>query len=159
MKQARWAEYLFRYYFKLAYRTGRFNEQADALSQKLEDTLSQDRIIVVHWTQVLLPWEKVMDKVVWNLQPALIEPVTNQNSQAEHIIIGDMSLELVDKLLTANRTSSELKELWSKVRSEKEGMWHLKDGLLLWLGKLYVSDEQLMLDIPLRTAFIREAHD
>jgi hypothetical protein len=41
-RQARWAEYLSRYYFKLAYRAGKSNERADALSRKLEDTAAQD---------------------------------------------------------------------------------------------------------------------
>jgi hypothetical protein len=101
----------------------------------------------------------VTDKVARDLQLALVEPVTNQDSQAEHIIIGDTGLKLVDRLLTANCTSSKLEELQSKARSEKEGMWYLKDGLLLRLGKLYIPDKKLTPEIPLQTALIREAHD
>jgi hypothetical protein len=38
-RQARWAKYLSRYYFKLIYRAGKSNERADALSRKYEDTI------------------------------------------------------------------------------------------------------------------------
>src|SRR3954447_2538883 len=51
-RQAHWAEYLSRYHFKLAYRTGKSNERADALSRKLEDTTIQDQVITAHQTQV-----------------------------------------------------------------------------------------------------------
>src|SRR3954452_18845774 len=53
-RQARWAEYLSRYHFKLAYRTGKSNERVNALSRKLEDTTIQDQVIAAHRTQVLL---------------------------------------------------------------------------------------------------------
>jgi hypothetical protein len=36
-RQARWAEYLSRFHFKLMYRIGKANERADALSKKHKD--------------------------------------------------------------------------------------------------------------------------
>jgi hypothetical protein len=131
------------------YQTGKSNERADALSRKLEDTTSQDRAIAAHRTQILLPREKLADEVVQDLQLAPVEYASNEGK----------GFELVDKLLSANRTSPELEELRVKARNEKEGTWQLRDRLLLRLGKLYVSDNQLTPEMPLRTALIREAHD
>jgi hypothetical protein len=39
-RQARWAEYLSQYHFKLVYRVGKSNERADALSRKTEDVVA-----------------------------------------------------------------------------------------------------------------------
>jgi hypothetical protein len=39
-RQARWAEYLSRFYFKLMYCTGKSNARADALSRKAEEVKS-----------------------------------------------------------------------------------------------------------------------
>jgi transposase InsO family protein len=154
-RQARWAEYLSRYHFKLAYRTGRSNERADALSRKLEDTSAQDRVITAHRTQILLPRDKLAHEVVQDLQLAPIEiPLSPYNTEE-----GSNSIELMDKLLAANRTSLELEELRAKAKNEKEGTWQLRDGLLLRYGKLYVPDSQLTDRMPLRTALIKEAHE
>jgi RNase H-like domain found in reverse transcriptase len=40
-RQARWAEYLSRFHFKLAYHAGKSNERADALSRRTEDVAQQ----------------------------------------------------------------------------------------------------------------------
>ena len=40
-RQACWAEYLSRFYFKLAYRASKFNERADALSRWAEEVAAQ----------------------------------------------------------------------------------------------------------------------
>ena len=106
-RQARWAEYLSRYYFKLSYRTGKSNERADALSRKLEDTSAQDQVIAAHRTQVLLPQDKLADEVIRDLQLAPMETPSGSYDAEE----GCSSIELIDKLLTANRTSLELEEL------------------------------------------------
>jgi hypothetical protein len=62
-------------------------------------------------------------------------------------------------MLAANRTSPELDELQVKAHNEKSGPWQLQDGLLLREGKLYVPDGQLTLEMPLRTALIKEAYE
>jgi transposase InsO family protein/predicted aspartyl protease len=146
-RQARWAEYLSRFHFKLAYRAGKSNERADALSRRTEEVAEQARTIAVHRTQILLPRSKVTEEVAQDLQLAPIEPDRHD------------SIELVDRLLTANRAAPELEELRAKARNEKEGPWGLRNGLLLREGKLYVPDAQLTPEVPLRTALIKEAHE
>jgi hypothetical protein len=69
------------------------------------------------------------------------------------------SLQLLDKILIANRTSPDLAELYTKAEFEQEQTWQLRDGLLLRYGKLYVPDSMLTDEMPLRTAIIREAYD
>jgi hypothetical protein len=53
VRQAYWAEYLSRYHFKLIYRAGKSNEQADALSRKYEDVTVQDKVMAAYRTQIL----------------------------------------------------------------------------------------------------------
>jgi hypothetical protein len=165
-RQARWAEYLSRYYFKLAYRAGKSNERADALSRKLEDTVAQDRLIATHRTQVLLPRDKITDEVVQDLELAPVEPAVSHElstnlpqEKTRRVGTEYTSIELMDKLLSANRTFSELEELRAKAKNEKQGTWQLRDGLLLRYGKLYVPDSQLTPEMPIQTALIREAYE
>jgi hypothetical protein len=165
-RQARWAEYLSRYYFKLAYRASKSNERADAFSRKLEDTAAQDRAIAAHCTQILLLRDKITDEVVWNLELTPVEPAvsrelsTNPHQEGtRHVSTEYTSIELIDKLLSANCVFPELEELRAKTRNEKKGTWQLRDRLLLQLEKLYIPDSQLTPEMPLRTALIREAHD
>ena len=55
--------------------------------------------------------------------------------------------------------SLELNDLRIKAQAKAEDTWQLKDGLLFQYGKLYVIDGFIALDMPLRMALIREAHD
>jgi len=153
-RQARWAEYLSRYYFKLMYRAGKSNERADALSRKYEDTTAQDKVIAAHRTQILLPRNKIDGEVIRDLQLA---PIDGFMSPAQEETTYD-SIRLMDKLLSENRESPTLEELRAKAKNEKEDTWQLQDGLLLRYGKLYVPDSMLTPEMPLRTALIKEAH-
>src|SRR5579862_7276977 len=151
-RQARWAEYLSRYHFLLTYRTGKANERADALSRKREDLLSQGQVMTANRTQVLFPLDKVTDEVVRDLQLAPLEPSGGSQGTIKaardppqalaNPLMTPVSngLELIDKLLNANRTAPELEELQVKARTEVEDTWQLRDGLLLRYGKLYVPD-------------------
>src|ERR1035438_7707992 len=58
-RQARWAEYLSRFYFKLIYHTGKANKQANALSRKHKEVKEQGRAIEEYRTQVMLPRTKI----------------------------------------------------------------------------------------------------
>ena len=66
-RQARWAELLSQYYFKLAYRAGKANERADALSRKAEDVVVSEEAMSQYRTQTLLPPSKVDAKVLKEL--------------------------------------------------------------------------------------------
>ena len=164
-RQARWAEYLSRFHFKLMYRTGKANERADALSRKHEDVKEQGRAIEEYRTQVMLPRTKIDSAVVQDLQLAPVEPIQGPEPtlvpepMPEEVIQPYDSIQLLDRVLMANRTSAELEELRTKAKFEQERTWQLRDGLLLRYGKLYVPNDMLTDEMPLRTAIIREAHD
>jgi hypothetical protein len=75
-RQARWAEYLSRFYFKLMYKARKSNKRADALSKKHEDVKEQGKVIEEYRTQVLLPRTKIDSAVVQDLQLAPVEPMS-----------------------------------------------------------------------------------
>ena len=125
-RQARRAEFLFRFYFLIKYRPGRQNTLADALSRpskKQEDTDSD------HWMQILPKPEQVERKHFihgWNIAdntepPADIEPL-------------ESDVHIVDQILWANQDSESLNELRDQAQDDKneDGSWKLEDGLLLW---------------------------
>ena len=72
-RQARWAEYLSRFHFKLIYYTGKANKRADALSKKHEEVKEQGRAIKEYKTQVMLPRTKIDLVVVQDLQLAPVK--------------------------------------------------------------------------------------
>jgi transposase InsO family protein len=153
-RQARWAELLTQYHFKLQYRTGKANERADALSRKTEDIEQQQRAKDQYRTQVLLPADKIAQYVgedlkILRLAPIEISPI--KKTQYD-------SLQLLSRILEDNKTNPDLKELRAKATTEQEDTWTLRDGLLLRYGKLYITEGAIQ-DVPLRTAVIREAHD
>ena len=111
-RQARQAEYLSRYHFRLIYYIGKANEQADALSKKHEDVKEQDRAIEEYKTQVLLPYTKIDLAIVQDLQLALVKLMPEEATQLYD------SIQLLDKILIANRTSLKLEELRTKARFE-----------------------------------------
>ena len=100
--QARWAEFLFCFYFLIKYWPGQQNTLADALSRPLkkEDTDSD------YWMQILLKLEQVEGKHFihgWNTaddtKPSVdIEPL-------------ESDFYIVDQILQANQESSSLDKL------------------------------------------------
>jgi hypothetical protein len=67
-RQARWAKYLSRFYFKLMYCTGKSNARANALSRKAKEVKSQQKVIKQYRTQVFLPTDKVDIRVLKDLE-------------------------------------------------------------------------------------------
>ena len=143
-RQARQAELLSQYYFKLAYRAGKTNERANALSRKLEDVQAQEEAITQYRTQTLLPPSKVDSKVLKELGIGAVKELASLEEDT-----GYNSTQLINKLLQENRSSPELEELRVKARAESEGTWSVKNGLLLRYGKLYITDGILTGDMPL----------
>ena len=66
-RQARWAEYLLRFYFKLIYYTNKANKQADVLSRKHKEVKEQGKAIEEYRTQVILPRTKIDLAVIQDL--------------------------------------------------------------------------------------------
>lgn len=172
-RQARWAELLSRYSFKLMYRAGKANARADALSRKEGDVQAQDVLKGKHRTQLFLSADKIDPRISQelNLTPVEadmpIEPdstTPDSTDTAVPLAEGDTaseydSLQLTDRILTSNRTSPELNELRIKAQKETEDTWQLRDGLLLRYGKLFVTGDNINPGMPLRTALIKEAHE
>jgi len=71
-RQARWAELLSRYYFKLMYRSGKSNERADALSRRQDEVDAQGQVAEKLRTQVLLPRDKIDPEIIYDLQLAVM---------------------------------------------------------------------------------------
>jgi transposase InsO family protein len=166
-RQARWAELLSRYNFKLMYRAGKANARADALSRIEDDVQRQNTVKREHRTQVLLPADKVDSRIIKELElqlapitspEALTEPGSTKETGPTDPKLSYDSLQLVDRILQENRASPDLAELRTKAQHETEGIWELRDGLLLRYGKLYVTEGTVTPEMPLRTAIIREAH-
>jgi hypothetical protein len=157
-RQARWAELLSRYNFKLMYRAGKANARADALSRREDDVQRQNATKKEYRTQVLLPADKVDPRILEELQLA---PIGTQEPPSEPVAPEQAydSIRLIDRILQDNRVSPDLAELRTKAQHETEGTWELRDGLLLRYGKLYVTEGTVTPGMPLRTAIIREAHD
>ena len=67
-RQARQAEYLSRFYFKLMYQAGKSNIQADVLSYKAEDIKEQQKVIKQHHMQIILLRSKIDQAIVKDLK-------------------------------------------------------------------------------------------
>ena len=153
-RQARWAELLSRYYFKLMYRAGKANERADALSRKAEDVIAQQKAVEQHRTQTMIPRDKIDQAIIDDLG---LEP--EPQLAALEGQYGYDSLRLIGRITEDNRTNPDLQDLRTKAQTEQaDNTWSLRDGLLLRHNKLYVTDGMID-EIPLRTAIIREAHE
>ena len=98
------------------YRARKANERADALSRKHEDIKEQDRIMAEYRTQTLLPSTKIDPKILLELQLAVVtaptEPMTETASYD--------AVQIIDKVLSKNRSSTKLKELRTKAQNENE---------------------------------------
>ena len=100
-RQASWAEFLSRYHILIRYRPGKHNPLADALSRRTEDVETQKAIKDQYRTQVLLLPEYLDPLILKELEEemnttiAVTEPVPSE------------SLDLIDKILQANRTSKD----------------------------------------------------
>jgi hypothetical protein len=69
------------------------------------------------------------------------------------------SLQLIACIIEDNKVSPDLEDLCTRVTTGKDNVWTLRDSMLLWYNKLYVTDGEVVKDMPLQTAIIREAYD
>jgi len=136
-RQARWAETLSRFNFRIRYRAGKQNQKADTLTRRKQDVDSQTRATAESRTQTLLKSENLEPRIIRELQLAPIE---------------EESIDLIDRILRANRTSGTLAEYRKKASEDREN-WQLRDGLVLYRNRLVVPE-----DDNLRTDLIKEVH-
>jgi hypothetical protein len=137
-RQARWAEILSRYQFKISYKPGKLNK-ADPLTRLDEKTLNQ--VKRDNRDQVLLPPENLDRRIIKELElhqiGFSISPIEEQ-------------LDLIDHLLQRNRTATDLDEARKLGTAGQKG-YSVEEGLLKRYGKLVVAES-------VRTPLIVTAH-
>lgn len=149
-RQARWAELLADYHFLIAYRPGKENPLADALSRKVDELESRNKVKKENRNQQLLK-EAQIDPLI--LQAQLRTHFDEPNLNAFELTSVSNSFNLLNRILQANRDSKSLQPLrLSALRDDSK--FELKDGLLLYRDRLIVPDTA-----NLRTLLIREVHD
>jgi hypothetical protein len=135
-RQARWAEVLSRYNFKILYRPGSTNT-ADPLTRMDIDTADLNCTKASARQQQLLGTDRLDPQIVWELQTLELSPI-------------EQHLDLVDSILQLNRTSSEFDKA-RVLADQKKGYWSLTDGLLKRHGRVAVPES-------LRARLLTEAH-
>ena len=143
-RQARWAEILSQFFFTIIYRSSKQNTLADALSRREQDVEPQDIVKAEYRTRALLQPDQLDARILEELEEspeiAALEDLTE-------------TPDLVDRLLTANRTAESLATLRARAQAGEKKDLTLEDNLLLYQGRLLVPDAD-----QLRTDLIREAH-
>jgi hypothetical protein len=143
-RQARWAEFLSRYHFKIMYRSGKQNEKADILTRREDDVRQQNLVKQEIRRQALLPESNVDWRVKQEVQLAPLQV--------------DDSFELINKILQTNRDDESLQDFRDQAATDgNKSIWSLRDGLLLYNDKLYVPEKSSD-GTFLRTRLIEEAH-
>ena len=133
-RQARWAEFLSRFYFLIRYRPGKQNTLADALSRPEKTDLKMDN----HRMQILLKpdclEEKITQEFMGELMPVELEPT------------------VVERVVEENLSASSLEEYRVRAR-EGDADWKLENNQLLFRGLLVVPEEG-----DLRARLLDEIH-
>jgi transposase InsO family protein len=143
-RQARWAEVLSQFNFRIMYRPGSTN-RADALTRREQDLDNQIAAKIAIRTQVLLRPEQ--------LDPQIWAELAKDRQNAEIYSIETSDLDFIDELLQTNRTATSLQDYRDKaVITAVNNPWTL-DGLLKYQDRLVVAS-----DNNLRTRLIKEAH-
>jgi transposase InsO family protein len=142
-RQARWAEVLAQFNFRIKYKPGASN-RADPLTRRERDTDEQMAAKIAFRTQTLLGPEQVDPKIYKELGI----------SAGDVCPIDDATgLDFIDELLQSNRTAASLQEYRDKATQE-DLPWTLENGLLKHQDRLVVTDEA-----QLRRRLIAEAHN
>jgi hypothetical protein len=147
-RQARWAEILSQFFITITYRPGKQNEKADILSRRKQDVEPQTQVKAEYRTRALLQPEQ--------LDVRALEELAGNEEFQEMATLENLvePLDLVDRLLTANRTAESLATLRKRAQVGERKDLVLEDGLLLFQGRLIIPDID-----HLRTDLIREAHE
>ncbi len=147
-RQARWAEFLAEFDFKIAYQSEKKNDKADSLTRRSEnrsniDDESNDRNKHMH--QTILSAEKIDSQIVQKL-----------NDTEE-----DLELSLFDRVKTVNQKNSTCLAIRDAIQNRKKSFdemllkkFEMIENTLFFKKKLWISEfDQLKLNI------IREIHD
>ena len=144
-RQVRWSEFLSQFYFMIKYRPGKRNIIADVLSRKESPCTDVSRQLT------LLPKECFGGE---------LQPTQSAEVSPLHVeIVPPLSIEQVqdpeitERAQLANRQSPELEELRQLAAGETDPRWSIRDGLLLFEGRLEIPDEG-----DLRARLLDEMH-
>lgn len=146
-RQAAWTELLAQYNFQIRFRPGKMNALADALSRRDEDVMNQNEVKLQARNQTLLPENLLDSRIVEEL-------AAQQASSAEVSPVELDDFTLIDQILQANRTSTELDD-YRKQAGKDNSPWNILNGLLTWNDQLVVPDT----NSHLRTQLLKEVHN
>jgi hypothetical protein len=139
-RQARWAEFLSRFYFEIKYQPGKANTLADALSRPEngpEFYCDKSRM------QVLIKPECLDSQIRTEASIAMVIPV-----------IPKPDVPIINRILALNRTAPSLNPLRERANKENS-LYKLEDGILIykrWLVML-VQEEGILV-----AKLLREIH-
>lgn len=152
-RQARWAEVMAPFNFRIEYTPGKSNERADILSRREQDLGNLKSVQADNRSRTLLGPARLHDRINADLAVKFISSHTPAATsiatiRSDQDIMDLGSLELIEALLQENRNSFE------KERSQLPNQYRIENGLLLYGDRLCVPA-----DSTLCTRLIREAHD
>jgi hypothetical protein len=160
-RQARWAEFLSRFYFVIRYRPGKENTLADALTRREGEKVDTGG----QRTQILLKADRLDRELQEERQGlAALSPTgspehafetENKRVKTEPATLAPIepAIQIVDRVLQANRASESLNELREESKKE-DSPWTMDDGLLLYQNRLMVPDD----DDEMRGHLLNEVH-
>src|SRR6266536_1043336 len=126
-RQARWAEILSRYHFKISYKTGASNKAAPLT--RIEGAKDLNHAKHDNREQVLLLPQNLDDRIVRDVEvnrlSLSLPPIAEQ-------------LDLIDDVLRTNRNAPDLARA-RKLGQDRKGGYYIKNGLLKKKGKLVVT--------------------
>jgi hypothetical protein len=149
-RQAKWAEFLAEFDFKIVYQSEKKNDQANSLTRRSEDRSKKDDDSDnrnKHMNQIVLLSTKLNARIAQELND------TKKDVRSE--------LSLFDKIKSTNQKNSTCKVIRDAIRDKKKSFdemllkkFELIEDTLFFKKKLWVSEsDQLKLDI------IRKIHD
>jgi hypothetical protein len=142
-RQARWGEFLSRFHFLIRYFAGKRNIIADTLSRKDPEAGDVQG-------QVLLPRSCLEHGVH---PDDLTDPTPTSINTSEHTPTEAEDSDVVTRTTLANKRHESLEEFRELAKTDEDGPWILRDGLLLNRGRLVVPD-----DGDLRARLLDEIH-
>jgi hypothetical protein len=144
-RQARWAETLSRFNFMLTYKPGSQN-RADSLTRRDQEMDSQMAMKISTRMQTLLQPDNLDPRIVKDLD---LDPIAD----VAPVEVSNGTHDLIDDLLQANRTSTDLEMLRQRA-TDRESSWTISKGLLLFDNRLVVPE-----DDELKVRLLSEAHN
>lgn len=152
-RQARWAEVMAPFNFRIEYTPGASNARADILSRREQEVDSVKAAQKDNRSRILLGPERLHTRINSDLAVSYLKDHPLQESTISAIaplqdVMNLDSLELIEALLQENRNS------FIEERKTLPKQYRIENGLLLYGDRLCVP-----IDSSLYTRLIREVHD